>query len=295
MSIRVISSPQEMRAISVRARCAGQSIGLVPTMGALHAGHLRLVEAARGESDLVVLSLFVNPAQFGPAEDFDRYPRDLERDRTMAEEAGVDVLFAPDGETMYPGGLAAQRIWVDPGELATHLCGASRPGHFRGVVTVLTKLFHLVEPDRAYFGQKDGQQVLLVRRLAADLAFPLEIRVVPTVREPDGLALSSRNVYLSAEERCQATVLYRALEAMRTAIEGGERDAGALRTIMRDLVAAAPAARLDYAEVVDLESLQPVEGKIETDVMAALAVFFGATRLIDNVMVRFEHGAPRFS
>jgi pantoate--beta-alanine ligase len=279
-----------------RARCAGQTIGFVQTMGYVHEGHLQLVAEARAENDLVVMSIFVNPTQFGPQEDFERYPRDVERDRRLAQERGVDVLFLPDMGTMYPGGPEAQTIWVDPGELASAMEGASRPGHFRGVATIVTKLFTMVQPDRAYFGQKDAQQAMIVTRMARDLAFPLEVRVVPTVRESDGLAMSSRNVYLTRDEREQAPVLARALELARSVITEGVRDPRRIETAMQELIErSAPLAHVDYVCVADLETLQPAERPLESDALIALAVYFGATRLIDNTIVRFVEGMPHFT
>jgi pantoate--beta-alanine ligase len=235
------------------------SVGLVPTMGAFHAGHLSLFEAARAENDLVVVSLFVNPAQFGAGEDLDRYPRDEERDAMLAEEAGVDVLFAPSAEEMYPDGYGT---WVDVGELGERLEGEFRPGHFRGVATVCLKLFNIVRPDRAYFGQKDAQQAAVVKQLVRDLNLDLEIRVVPTVRDDDGLALSSRNAYLSPEERETALALPRAL---------GTRDRKKARDLLRDL-------DVDYVEVADLNGQK----------VLAAAVRIGQTRLIDNVILEGE-------
>lgn len=292
--MRQIENVAELRRIVRETRCSSLSIGLVPTMGALHEGHLRLVDRARAENDLVVMSVFVNPTQFGPHEDFDRYPRDLEADRRFAAERGVDVLFTPDVSTMYPGGAADQAVWVEPGPLAAYLDGATRPGHFRGVATVVAKLFNLVQPDRAYFGQKDGQQAVIVARMARDLAFPIEIHVVPTVREGDGLALSSRNVYLSPAERAQATIFCRALELAREQIEAGERDPQRLEHSMREFIAgAAPLARVDFVTVADLDTLQPIRERLDRDALIALAVFFGSTRLIDNMIVRFVDGVPR--
>lgn len=289
-------SPAEVRKIVLQARCHGSSVGLVPTMGYLHAGHLRLAEEARRQNDLVVMSIFVNPTQFGPQEDFARYPRDLERDRALARQAGVNLLFVPDLDTLYPNGPEDQLVWVDPGPLAAHLCGASRPGHFRGVATIVTKLFNLVQPDRAYFGQKDAQQGMIVSRMARDLAFPIEIVLVPTVREPDGLALSSRNVYLSADARDQAVALSGALQQARVLIETGERDAQAIeQALHRYLGRHAPTGRIDYVMVADLTTLQPVRGALPRQALVALAVYFGSTRLIDNVIVRFVNGAPQFS
>jgi pantoate--beta-alanine ligase len=293
--MREIVTAAEVGAATRDARCAGQRIGLVPTMGYLHAGHLALAEAARAETDLVVMSLYVNPTQFGPNEDFERYPRDIERDRALAAHSGVDILFAPSPEVMYPAGPEKQRIWVESGPLAAHLCGASRPGHFRGVTTVVTKLFHLVRPDRAYFGQKDGQQAAIIRRMARDLAFPIEIRVLPTVREADGLALSSRNVYLSPDERTQAPALNAALRWAAERINQGERDPRALEAGMRALIVErAPLVRIDYITVADLDTLQPATEPIG-DVLIALAAYFGNTRLIDNILVRFEDGEPHIS
>jgi pantoate--beta-alanine ligase len=285
-----------LRDIVQRWRRENRSIGFVATMGYLHAGHLSLVEQARSENDRVVMSIFVNPTQFGPAEDFDRYPRGLKRDRQLGRQGGVDVLFTPTVETMYPGGAESQQVWVDPGPLSAHMCGASRPGHFRGVVTVVAKLFHMVQPDRAYFGQKDGQQALIITRLARDLSFPVDVRIVPTIREPDGLALSSRNVFLSPDERAQAVVLSRSLQLAREAMSAGERDAPRLEAMMRAFITEnAPLARIDYVTVADLDTLQPIDGDVVGDAFVAVAVFFGSTRLIDNLMVRrFEDGL-RFS
>jgi pantoate--beta-alanine ligase len=265
-------------------------------MGYLHAGHLRLAAEARAGNDLVIMSLYVNPAQFGPAEDLDRYPRDIDRDRSLAAEAGVDILFAPDGRAMYPRGTAGQGVWVDPGPLAEHLEGASRPGHFRGVATVVAKLLHMCEPDRAYFGQKDAQQATVARRMVEDVAFPVTICVIPTVREADGLALSSRNVYLSPQARAQAASLFRALMLARSLVESGERSPRRIEDAMCGLIReAAPLARLDYVRVADVETMRPLDEAIERDVVVALAAWFGTTRLIDNLMVRFVDGAPQFS
>ncbi|HLJ68976.1 MAG TPA: pantoate--beta-alanine ligase, partial [Chloroflexota bacterium] len=224
-SLRLISDRDELSRELRAARAAERAVGLVPTLGYLHAGHAALMRQARAENDVVVASIFVNPTQFGPTEDFERYPRDLVRDRALAGAEGAAILFVPSVETMYPEGPENQRVWVDPGELARHLCGASRPTHFRGVATVVAKLFNMVSPDRAYFGAKDAQQAIIIRRMAGDLAFPVEVQVVPTVREPDGLALSSRNVYLSPAERAQAPALKHALDLARDRILAGERGA----------------------------------------------------------------------
>jgi pantoate--beta-alanine ligase len=293
--MRDVVTAEEMLAVARQARCAGHRIGLVPTMGYLHAGHLALAAAARAENDLVVLSLYVNPTQFGPNEDFERYPRDLDRDRALAAGAGVDILFAPTAEVMYPSGAQDQLVWVEPGPLAEHLCGASRAGHFRGVATVVTKLFHLVLPERVYFGQKDGQQAAIIRRMVRDLAFPIEVRVIPTVREPDGLALSSRNVYLSAEERAQAPALAAALRWATDRVAAGERDPRALEAGIRALIVErAPLARIVYVTVADASTLQPAAAPIG-DVLIAVAAYFGRTRLIDNLMVTLVDGKPHFS
>lgn len=278
------------------AKCDGLSVGLVPTMGYLHRGHLKLIEVARAENGLVVVSVFVNPTQFGPHEDFERYPRDIEGDRRRAAEAGTDILFAPAAEMMYPDGPGGQLVWIDPGSVAEAMEGAARPGHFRGVATVVAKLLNIVQPDRAYFGQKDAQQAVVITRMVRDLAFPPTIRILPTVREPDGLALSSRNVYLSEEERSQAVALFRALSEAKRLIEYGERDADRIKALVRDfMVREAPLGRIDYVEVADLETMQPVVESVQRDSVIALAVFFGGTRLIDNEIVRFDGASPSLS
>lgn len=257
-------------------------VGLVPTMGCLHEGHLSLARRARVENDLVVMSLFVNPTQFGVGEDFDRYPRDLDRDLHLAGDVGVDAVFHPLPGEMYDPGHCT---WVDVEGLTDHLCAAGRPGHFRGVATIVTKLFGLCRPERAYFGQKDAQQAFLIRRMAADLDLGVEVVVCPIVRDPDGLAMSSRNVYLTPAERGQAPTLYRALREAEAAIEAGERDAGVVTATVLSVLAEAPLGRVDYVEVVTAEDLQPVD-VILGEVVVAVAVRFGATRLIDNVMVK---------
>jgi pantoate--beta-alanine ligase len=265
--VRTVETVAEVRA-ALRPHRGADTIGLVPTMGAFHEGHLALMRAAREECDVVVVSLFVNPAQFGPGEDFDRYPRDPERDGALAAEAGVDLLFAPSAGELYPDGF---QTWVDVGEVGAALEGAHRPGHFRAVATVCLKLFTIVRPDRAYFGAKDAQQVAVVEQLVRDLDLELEVRVVPTVRDADGLALSSRNVYLSPAERSRALALPRALEAGRDAYaRGGEPDRAA-----RDLLRAAPGLELDYCE------LARWNGRL----VLAAAVRVGGTRLIDNVVL----------
>ena len=265
------------------------TLGLVPTMGALHAGHLSLVTAARAQCDLVVASIFVNPTQFGPNEDFTRYPRTFDTDCAQLESAGVDLLFAPSAETMYPSGNAT---FVDPGPIAERLDGASRPGHFRGVATIVTRLFSIVQPDRAYFGQKDAAQVAVLRQITRDLNLPVELVVCSTVREPDGLAMSSRNRYLSPAERLRARVLYRALSAARELAESGETRADTLRAAMLnalDLPDPSPEAgaipiHLDYAAVVDPDTLLPLTDTSH-GALLAIAAFVGSTRLIDNILL----------
>jgi pantoate--beta-alanine ligase len=264
-----------------RARARGAFVGLVPTMGALHEGHLSLIRTAREENGFVVVSIFVNPTQFGAGEDLESYPRDLERDVTLAREAGSDLAFNPRVSEMYPRGFCT---WVEVEGLTQGLCGASRPGHFRGVCTVVAKLFHICEPDRAYFGEKDAQQLAVIRKMVKDLDIPVEVVGCPTVREPDGLALSSRNVRLSPQERAQAPVLLRALLAARTAIENGERDAARLKEGMRAVLADADLASIDYVEIVNAGDLAPVT-TVGGSCLLALALWFGATRLIDNISV----------
>ncbi|MDR2125123.1 MAG: pantoate--beta-alanine ligase [Desulfovibrio sp.] len=257
------------------------SVGLVPTMGWLHQGHLSLIRRARRENARVIVSIFVNPIQFGPNEDLDRYPRDLERDAALCREAGVDMLFHPTAEEMYPEGFQSS---ISVGALTQTLCGRSRPAHFTGVCTVVGKLFNLLRPERAYFGQKDAQQATVIRRMAADLNMNIGIVVCPTVREEDGLAVSSRNVHLGAAERQAALCLFRALSSAQEQVAAGVRDTAVLLGGMRAIIASEPAAAADYIEIVDPETLFPVD-HIEKKVLAALAVFIGKTRLIDNVLL----------
>lgn len=293
--MNTVTLPAELRQRIGEARRQNYSVGFVPTMGYLHSGHLRLVQQAGEENDLVVVSIYVNPTQFGPQEDFARYPRDLDTDRRLAEEAGVGLLFLPDTATIYPAGPDGQQVWIDPGAMAQCLCGASRPGHFRGVATVVAKLFHLVQPDRAYFGAKDGQQATIITRMVADLAFPIEIRVAPTVREKDGLALSSRNVYLTPDQRHEAVALSQVLNLAKAYLTAGGRNARELEKVARDhLTRAAPLGRIDYVTAVDLVTLQPAPDEIDRDIMLALAVYFGRTRLIDNRVVRFTPSGLEF-
>jgi pantoate--beta-alanine ligase len=280
--MRLVTTVSALREAVRGARQAGQRIGFVPTMGYLHEGHRSLMLAARQETDFVVASIFVNPLQFGPNEDLARYPRDLERDKALCASVPIDLLFHPSVEEVYPAGFQTK---VTVGELTAGLCGASRPGHFDGVATVVTKLFGMVQPDVAFFGQKDAQQVAVIQRLVRDLNLPVEIRPVPTVREADGLALSSRNTYLSPTERAAALVLARTLFWAEAQVKAGERDLGALRAAMIARIEAEPLARIDYVAIVDPVTLQPVERLVES-ALAAVAVRFGSTRLIDNLLLR---------
>jgi len=267
-----------MLACSRRARAGGRRIGFVPTMGALHEGHLSLVRAARRENDFVVVSIFVNPTQFGPREDLEKYPRMPDADQRLAAEAGADVTFEPSVEEMYPDGFATHVVQEHLGNV---LEGASRPGHFRGVCTVCTKLFNIVQPDAAYFGQKDYQQSVVIRRLVRDLDLPIDVRVMPTVREPDGLAMSSRNRYLDPEQRRQAVCLSRALRLAQQMFQRGERDAALVATAARAEIEKEPLARIDYIALVHPDTLEPV-ARVAADTVALVAARIGATRLIDN-------------
>ncbi|MBM3297193.1 MAG: pantoate--beta-alanine ligase [Candidatus Aminicenantes bacterium] len=280
--MRVITSVRAMKAAASRLKDAGRTIGLVPTMGYLHRGHLSLVRASKRAADVTVVSIFVNPAQFGPREDLKAYPRDLERDARLLRGEGADILFHPRPGDMYPTGY---KTYVEVHELQNKLCGVSRPIHFRGVCTVVLKLFHIVRPDRAFFGQKDAQQAVILRRMVRDLDLDVRVDVRPIVREPDGLALSSRNAYLSPEERRAALVLTRSLKEAKISVSRGERRASAVLARLRARIAAEPPARLDYAAVVDPEELEPLK-RIDRRALVALAVFIGRTRLIDNVTVR---------
>jgi pantoate--beta-alanine ligase len=279
--MKIIQDPGEMQRLVEEYRHAGKSLGLVPTMGALHEGHLSLIRRCRAENDVEIMSLFVNPAQFNRRDDLDRYPRDLEGDSRMAQAAGVDIIFAPTVAGMYPKGYMT---YVTVEQLTERWEGASRPGHFRGVATVCAKLFTICRPHRAYFGQKDYQQSLVVRRMVADLNLDLEIVVLPTVREPDGLALSSRNVLLGPEERRQATALSQALFHAQDAVRAGERDAGLLAAAIEAHIRSAPLAVLDYVGVCDPETLEPLS-EISGKAVAVVAASFGPIRLIDNAIL----------
>lgn len=277
-AMKVETSISSVRCLIRKYHQDGELIGLVPTMGYLHTGHRSLIEQARHQCDRVVVSIFVNPIQFGPKEDFSRYPRDLESDLQMCREAGVDLVFIPETGEMYP---SPNNVYIDVRKLGDHLCGASRPGHFQGVLTVVAKLFNICQPDIAFFGEKDAQQLAIIRQMVHDLNFPIEILGCPIVREADGLALSSRNVYLSPLERQAALVLSRSLAGARLELERGERDAKRITAQIRTVIESEQLARVDYIKVVDSLDLQPVI-TITGSVLVAVAVYFNKTRLIDN-------------
>jgi pantoate--beta-alanine ligase len=291
-ALKIGTTIEETRAASRAARLAGKRLGFVPTMGALHEGHLSLVRAARKASDVVTASIFVNPTQFGANEDLAKYPRSLERDCKLLESEGVDLVFAPTVEEMYPTSRdghvrPASVTWVTVEELSNKLDGRSRPGHFRGVTTVVAKLFHVVEPDAAFFGQKDAAQVAVIRRMVQDLNLPVEIVICPIVREPDGLAMSSRNAYLDPKQRQQALVLHRSLERVQQMAERGELGAAELASAGRHEVAREPSVRLDYFEVVDPDTLDRLEDA-SRGALVAVAAYVGSTRLIDNVVLKSQ-------
>jgi pantoate--beta-alanine ligase len=278
--MKKLTTVTEMQVAAAGLRATGRRIGFVPTMGALHDGHLSLVRAARERSDVVVASIFVNPTQFGPNEDYRNYPRNLESDARLLGEEGVDVLFAPAPEEIYPPGF---QTYVTVRDLSQPLCGRSRPGHFRGVATVVTKLLNIVQPDAAFFGRKDAQQGILIQQLVRDLSLPVEIVLCPTVREADGLAVSSRNAYLKPEERQAALVLHRSLGRAREMLVAGERSVERLVAGVRGLLEAEPRVRVDYVEVVDAATLEPAE-RLQGRIVLALAAWVGKARLIDNLM-----------
>jgi pantoate--beta-alanine ligase len=281
--MEIINRRQRMSSVARKIRREqDRSIGLVPTMGALHEGHLSLVREARRMSDVVVVSVFVNPAQFGPSEDFDRYPRNLTQDTALLTDYNVDYIFAPPVEEIYPKGFST---YVSVEGLSDQLEGVARPGHFRGVTTVVTILLNVVRPDFAFFGQKDAQQALIIKRLARDLAFNTEIIVLPTVREDSGLAISSRNLYLSAEERRAATIIHRALSKAKEVFKEGERHVARLSEIVRSTIESETRARVDYLSITDAETLERVDKLDERPVLIAVAVYIGKTRLIDNTVL----------
>jgi pantoate--beta-alanine ligase len=280
--MRVFDSINDVRAASRTARREGKSLGLVPTMGALHEGHLSLMRAAQAQCDLVAASIFVNPLQFGPNEDLAKYPRDFDRDCELFKREGIDFIFAPSVEEMYPAGAVT---YVTVEGLGDKLCGRSRPGHFRGVTTVVSKLFNIVEPDRAFFGQKDAAQATIIRRMVRDLNIPVQIVVCPIVREPDGVAMSSRNAYLDAPQRKSALVLYRSLMAVQGRFDLGERKVQMLIEAGKQAFAEDSSARLDYFEIVDPETLEPVDD-LSRPALVAVAAFAGKSRLIDNIVLK---------
>jgi pantoate--beta-alanine ligase len=280
-ALKICTTIDEMRDACRAARRGDKQLGLVPTMGALHEGHLSLVRAARNSCDVVAVSIFVNPTQFGPNEDLAKYPRSFERDRELLEREGVNLLFAPAAEEMYPRGAVT---WVIVEELSQKLDGRSRPTHFRGVTTVVAKLFHIVEPDVAFFGQKDAAQVAIIRRMVRNLNLPVEIAVCPIVREPDGLAMSSRNAYLDSDQRKQALGLHRSLMRVKQLADAGEHGAAKLAAAGRAEFAAEDSVRLDYFEIVDPETLDPVDD-VAGGALVAVAAFVGPTRLIDNILL----------
>jgi pantoate--beta-alanine ligase len=275
---KTVTSMSELRTFCQKLP---EPVGLVPTMGFLHEGHLSLVRQARNECDSVVVSIFVNPTQFGPAEDLSNYPRNLQHDLELLASENVDVVWTPTTDEMYPAGY---QTWITLDELVKPLEGSMRPGHFRGVATVVSKLFNCVQPQKAYFGQKDAQQAAVIRRMSADLNFPVEVVVSPIVREADGLAMSSRNVYLDPKERQAATVLYRSLNAAQFAYENGERNTGTIRQVVTDIINAEPLARLQYISCADNDTLLELDS-IKGKSLLSMAVYFGKTRLIDNLVL----------
>ena len=281
--MKLVHTVVELREEVTAAKAKGLTIGLVPTMGALHEGHASLIKAANMENDFVIVSVFVNPTQFGPNEDLDAYPRTLEADCKLAESMGANVVFAPSPKEMYP---SEDDTWVEvTGDITKVLCGRTRPIHFRGVTTVVSKLFNLAQPDRAYFGQKDAQQVEVLKRMVKDLFFPLQMRVMPIIREKDGLAKSSRNTYLSAEERTAALVLSRSLKAAKAAYDAGERNTAKIIGDVTAMIKSEPMSNIDYVEIYSVPGLLPVSETLTGSNLLALAVKFGTTRLIDNVVL----------
>jgi pantoate--beta-alanine ligase len=280
--MKVIKKTDELRRRVSGAKSRGMSIGLVPTMGYLHEGHLSLVRQSLQKADVTVVSIFVNPAQFGPREDFKEYPRDLNRDSEILEREGVDYLFVPEAGEMYPPGY---KTYVEVHDLQDKLCGRFRPGHFRGVCTVVLKLFNIINPDISFFGQKDAQQAIILKRMVKELNLNVNIEVSPIIREEDGLALSSRNKYLTQEERKAALVLSKSLEEAQSMMEKGQRDSAAIIRRMKEIIGREPLARVEYLGIVEMDELKPIT-KIEKEALAALAVFIGKVRLIDNTILR---------
>lgn len=280
--MKIIRKIKQMSLFSKNARLRSKSIGFVPTMGALHEGHLGLIRKARRENDTVAVSIFVNPAQFGAREDLKKYPRDLKRDAKLCKKAGVDIIFCPHAKDMYRNGY---NTYISVLGLSDVLCGRFRPGHFKGVATIVNKLFNIIQPDTAYFGQKDAQQAVIIKRMVEDLNIPVKIRMMPTVRERDGLAMSSRNTYLNKDERKDAAVLYQALILARNSIKAGIKDAAQITSRMRQLIQKKKTTKIDYISIVGPDNLKPVK-KIPRICLVALAVWVGKTRLIDNLMIK---------
>ena len=279
--MKTIRNLKQMSGFSRQIKHRAKSLGLVPTMGALHAGHLGLIRKARKENDFVVVSIFVNPVQFGPKEDLKNYPRNLKHDEKLCKKAGVDAVFYPDAADMYPMGY---KTYVEVEGFSDCLCGKSRPGHFKGVTTVVTKLFNILQPDTAYFGQKDAQQALIIKKMVADLNIPVKVKVMPTLREKDGLAMSSRNVHLNKQERKDALGLYQSLKLARTLFKKGVRDSNKVISVMKGLIVKKQTAKIDYVCVMDSQTLKPVK-KIKNKCLVGLAVRVGKTRLIDNIIL----------
>jgi pantoate--beta-alanine ligase len=279
--MKIAKTIESVRRLIKAARRAGKTIGFVPTMGALHTGHISLIEAAKKKCNFVVVSIFVNPTQFGPKEDFKKYPRPIKADLKMCRKAGVDCVFTPTPHEMYP---SENLTWIDVEKLSEPLCGKFRPGHFRGVATVCAKLFNIVLPDIAYFGQKDAQQAIVIKRMVADLNMPLKIVVCPTMREKTGLAMSSRNQYLTPQQKKDAAYIYKSLQKCRQMIKQGVTDSKKIITAMRKILRQIPSAQIQYVSIVDAETLQNI-GKITGKVLAAVAVKIGPTRLIDNILI----------
>jgi len=281
--MKVIGNPQKLTKIIKQISCKGKSIGFIPTMGALHLGHLSLIKQAAKDSDIVVVSIFVNPEQFGPKEDLKKYPRPLKKDLELCRKSGVDLVFLPNEEIMYPQGFST---FVEVEGLGKKLCGISRPGHFRGVATVVAKLLNIVAPDILYLGQKDAQQAIIISRMIKDLNFPVKVKIMPTVRQKDGLALSSRNIYLNNGQRKEAAVLSKALALAKSLIAGGQRDTARIISRMRQLIEKKKQVEIDYVAIVDLEKFQNIN-KINQSCLIALAVKIGKTRLIDNTRISY--------
>lgn len=282
--MQIIRSPKKIQKVCGELKSRGKTIGLVPTMGYLHEGHLSLVRIARKKSDVVVVSIFVNPTQFGPKEDLDKYPRDFNRDRFLLEQEHCDYVFAPRVKDMYPKGYLT---YVEVDGITERLEGASRPGHFRGVTTIVAKLFNIIRPDLAVFGQKDAQQAVVLKKMADDLDYGIRMVIAPTVREKSGLALSSRNKYLSPEERRQAAVLYQSLTGAKRVIAGGERDAAKIRGRIKSLIEKQPLAHLEYIAITDAHTLEPLKN-LKGEVLISLAARFGKVRLIDNIQIKIK-------